>query len=111
MMMFTFALIVVLFCSYIFSPFFLRAFKGKRLDFVSTEIENLRLRKQMIVAAINDLEYDSKMNKMSLEDYQSIKERLVSEGSAVLQALKKAECPDPVYRGRPVRKRAKRAVA
>jgi hypothetical protein len=111
MMMFTFALIVALFCWYVFSPFFARGFKGKRLDFGSSEIENLRLRKQLIVAAINDLEYDSKMNKMSSEDYQSIKERLISEGSAVLQALKKAEGANSTVHSKMKHKRAKKAVA
>jgi hypothetical protein len=111
MMILIFGLITSLFCWYVFSPLFDRSYRGKRLDFASSGIENLRLRKQEILGAINDLEYDMKMQKMSPADYQLMKEKLLREGAEVLEALHKAKTIHSNQKLKLKDRRVKKAVA
>ena len=106
-----FILIVGLFSWYVFSPLFTGAFKNTRWNPEHTETEQLRLRKQEILVALNDLEYDVKMKKMSDADYLQIREGLMREGSAVIEALHKLELPKQTPKLKGKRNRSKTAVA
>lgn len=46
--------------------------------------EELARRKEQVLAALNELEYDFHMRKISPEDYRVLKARLIDEAAAVL---------------------------
>ncbi len=82
-----FYVVVGFFAFYIFSPFFERAFRKRTLVTGMTAQENLRLRKEEIFSALNDLEYDYKMKKMAEPDYEQLKETMTREAIDVMKKL------------------------
>jgi len=90
MMWIVFFIVVGFFAIYVFSPFFERAFRNRRVASASVVQENLGFRKQEILGALEDLEYDYKMKKMTEPDYEQLKEKLTREA---IEVMKKLEQP------------------
>ncbi len=79
------------FAFYIFSPFLERAYRNRRLSVGAVADENLMFRKEQILGALNDLEYDFKMKKMTEPDYEQLKEKLTREAIDVMKKLEQPE--------------------
>ena len=82
-----FYIVAGFFALYVFSPFFERAFRKRTLTNVAPARENLVFRKEEILGALNDLEYDYKMKKMAEPDYEQLKEKLTREAIDVMKKL------------------------
>lgn len=96
MILAAFILLAGFFAAYILLPFFDEGFRKKRLDYAENEKESLTHRKNQILEAIRDLEYDHKMNKITDQDYIQLKERLTKEAVEVLKQLDSADTPDAI---------------
>lgn len=82
-----FIIVAAFFAIYVALPYFERDFKKKRLEFGETEKENLTHRKNEILEALRDLEYDHKMRKVSDQDYSQLKESITKEAVDVMRKL------------------------
>jgi hypothetical protein len=78
-------IIVAFFLFYIASPFFERAFRKREIQEDGFERENLRFRKEEILEALKDLEYDYKMRKIAEPDYLKLKEDLTSQAVEIMK--------------------------
>jgi hypothetical protein len=87
MILFVFYFTVGLFVVYSLFAFFEKAYAKKKLSPVSGERENLEFRKEEILSAINDLEYDFEMKKITEADYLQLKEKLTREAVQVMKKL------------------------
>src|SRR5207244_3606330 len=87
MILFIFYLTVALFVVYLLFAFFEKAYARKKLSPVSGEKENLEFRKEEILAAISDLEYDFEMKKITEADYLQLKEKLSREAVQIMKKL------------------------
>jgi hypothetical protein len=85
-----FFLVVAFFVAYIISAFFEKA-SQKETASASIEKEDLRYRKEEVLSAINDLEYDFKMKKMTEADYLQIKSRLSAQAVEIMKKLDELE--------------------
>ncbi len=83
----SFYLVAGFFTIYVLSPFFERSFRNRKLASSAVAQENLMFRKQEILGALDDLEYDYKMKKMSASDYDQLKEKLTGEAIDVMKKL------------------------
>jgi hypothetical protein len=90
---FVFILIAVLFAVYAILPFFDRNFRNKRLLSGSGEIENLILRKEEVIIALSDLEYDFRMKKIGEPDYLQVKEKLTHEAIDLMKRADELAAP------------------
>jgi hypothetical protein len=88
---FLFIVLVAFFVIYTIAPLFDRNYRGRKLASESGDYENLLVRKEEILGAINDLEYDFHLNKISEPDYLQIKEKLESEAVQVMMKIDQAE--------------------
>ena len=79
------------FVFYIATPFFQKAFTKKGWDASSADRENLVHRKEEILEAIRDLEYDYHMRKITESDYLQLKENLARQAVAVMKKLDTVE--------------------
>jgi hypothetical protein len=91
MILATFILVAAFFTVYILLPFWEVSFRKKRLEYAGTEHENLVLRKNEILEAMNDLEYDFKMQKVNQDDYNHLKENLTKEAVEIMKKLDSIE--------------------
>ena len=91
MILAVFILIAAFFAVYIALPFWEKSYSKKRLEFAETQKENLILRKNEILEAIQDLEYDFKLKKVNQEDYTHLKENLIKEAVEVMKKLDSLE--------------------
>ena len=82
-----FYIVAGFFAFYIFSPFFERAYRKRTLSTSAVARENLVFHKEEILGALNDLEYDYKMKKMTEPDYEQLKEKLTREAIDVMKKL------------------------
>ena len=87
MILFIFYFSVTLFVLYLLFAFFEKEYAKKRLSPVSGERENLQFRKEEILGAISDLEYDFEMKKITEADYLQLKEKLSREAVQVMKKL------------------------
>ena len=88
-----FILIAGLFAVYAILPFFDQNFRNKRLPGGSGERENLILRKEEVLSALNDLEYDFRLKKIGEPDYLQIKGKLSLEA---IELMKEADKRKPL---------------
>ncbi|MCI0413566.1 hypothetical protein L0222_12305 [bacterium] len=91
MILAAFILVAAFFAIYILLPFWEESYRKKRLEYAGTEKENLILRKNEILEAMRDLEYDFKMQKVSLDDYSHLKESLTKQAVEVMKKLDSTE--------------------
>jgi hypothetical protein len=87
MILAAFILVAAFFAVYILLPFWEESFRKKRLEYAGAEKENLTLRKNEILEAMTDLEYDFKMHKVNQEDYDHLKENLTKEAVEIMKKL------------------------
>lgn len=87
MILAAFILVAAFFAFYILLPFWESPFRKKRLDYAGSEKENLILRKDEILEAMSDLEYDFKMQKVNQDDYNHLKENLTKEAVEIMKKL------------------------
>lgn len=100
-----FYLVVGFFALYVLSPFFERSFRNRKLASSAVAQENLMFRKEEILGALDDLEYDYKMKKMTEPDYDQLKEKLTGEAIDVMKKLEqpgKSAAPHEAERDRKV---------
>ncbi|MCI0445098.1 hypothetical protein L0244_11690 [bacterium] len=93
MIWFIFILIAVLFAAYAILPFFDRNFRNKRLPGGTGERENLILRKEEVITALSDLEYDFRMKKIGEPDYLQTKEKLTREAIDLMKRADELAAP------------------
>ena len=87
-----FILIAGLFAVYAILPFFDQNFRNKRLPGGSGERENLILRKEEVIVALNDLEYDFRLKKIGEPDYLQMKEKLTREAIDLMKRADELGC-------------------
>jgi len=80
-------LLVGFFIFYILSAFFEAGFRKKKLDAATADGENLLLKKDAILEALRDLEYDFKLQKVSERYYQQLRENLTRDAVNVIKQL------------------------
>ena len=88
MIWFLFILLAVLFALYAILPFFDKAYRNRKLTSGGEELENILHRKEEVLSALNDLEYDFRLNKIGEPDYLQIKEKLSLEA---IELMKQAD--------------------
>ena len=81
------ALLILIFSYFILSPFWDAAYGKKLWIAEQANTAELKLRKQEILAALNDLEYDLQLKKITPEDYREVKASLMNSGIEVMQAI------------------------
>jgi hypothetical protein len=79
------------FVFYIVLPFFDRSYKNQTIIAAPEKREKLIYRKEEILKAISDLEYDFKLKKMAETDYLQLKEKLSREAIEVMKQLDSVE--------------------
>ncbi|HWR21039.1 MAG TPA: hypothetical protein VN444_04165 [Verrucomicrobiae bacterium] len=67
-------------------PFF-RSSEGSPLGSEQTELEDLLAEKQMVYAAIKELEFDHQAGKLSLEDYEQARHSYELRAIALLKQI------------------------
>jgi hypothetical protein len=85
---FLFILIAVFFALYAILPFFAKEFRNKRIATGGEELENILHRKEEVLSALNDLEYDFRLHKIGEPDYLQLKEKLTLEA---IELMKQAD--------------------
>lgn len=90
MIFYAFLFLVALFAVFCIIPFFDRKFRSLPQEF-SDELE---LKKTEILTAINDLEYDFRMKKISEQDYVTMKEDLTLEAIEIIKKIEKSGSSD-----------------
>lgn len=93
MIWFIFGLVVTLFALYAILPFFDKNFRNKHLAGGTGERENLVLRKEEVLTALNDLEYDFRMKKIGEPDYLQMKETLTREAIDLMKRADELTAP------------------
>ena len=88
MIWFIFILVAALFAVYAILPFFDKNFRNKHLPGGTGQREDLILRKEEVLTALNDLEYDFRMKKIGEPDYLQTKETLTREA---IDLMKRAD--------------------
>jgi hypothetical protein len=96
MILAAFILLAGFFAAYILMPFFDQGFKNRSSNPGESEKERLMNRKEQILEAIRDLEYDHKMNKVTDEDYTQLKERLTQQAVEIMKRLDSPENLDAI---------------
>jgi len=91
MILAAFILLAGFFAAYILMPFFDKNLKSRKLNTGETEKENLAHRKEQVLEAIRDLEYDHKMHKITDQDYDQLKERLTKQAVEIMKRLDSLE--------------------
>jgi len=79
-------LLVVLALLPVLIPFF-RSSEGSPLGSEQTELEDLLAEKQMVYAAIKELEFDHQAGKLSLEDYEQARHSYELRAIALLKQI------------------------
>jgi hypothetical protein len=87
MILAAFILVAGFFAAYILLPFFEKSYKNKSLSYGETDKENLTYRKEQVLDAIQDLEYDHKMHKITDQDYNQLKEKLTQQAVEIMKRL------------------------
>lgn len=87
MILFIFYFTVAFFLVWAIWAFFDKQYARKVVAPPRGEVENLKFRKEELLAAISDLEYDFEMKKITEADYLQLKENLTREAVEVLKQL------------------------
>jgi hypothetical protein len=90
-MILAFVIVVGLLLVYVVSGLYSKEHRNVILEAPGTD--DLRLRKQEILAGLSDLEYDFQMKKMKEEDYRQEKEKLLADGAGILKKLEEIQPP------------------
>jgi hypothetical protein len=90
---FIFGLVVSFFAVYALLPFFDTNFRNKHLPGGTGERENLILRKEEVLTALNDLEYDFRLKKIGEPDYLQMKEALTREAIDLMKRADELAAP------------------
>jgi hypothetical protein len=85
------SLLITVFTVFTISPLFSATYRNKKWIVEAADLANLQLHKQEILSALNDLEYDLQMKKISPADYREAKEKLMKEGVGLMEALDRAK--------------------
>ncbi|HSE39840.1 MAG TPA: hypothetical protein VLH08_03680 [Acidobacteriota bacterium] len=88
MIWFLFILIAAFFALYTILPFFEKAYRNRHLPVDTGELENILNRKEEVISALNDLEYDFRLKKIGEPDYLQLKEKLSLEA---IELMKRAD--------------------
>ncbi len=104
---FIFILLAGLFGVYAMLPFFDKNFRNKRLPGGTGERENLILRKEEVITALNDLEYDFRLKKIGEPDYLQTKEKLTREAIDLMKRADQLTAPTKNQAQTPDASRAK----
>lgn len=107
MIWYIFGLVVTLFALYAILPFFDKNFRNKHLAGGTGERENLVLRKEEALTALNDLEYDFRMKKIGEPDYLQMKETLTREAIDLMKRADELAAPAKSQAQTPDASRAK----
>ena len=107
-MIIVFLLIAIFLAVYALFPFFETEYKNRKLPRGSTDRENFMYRKEEILTALNDLEYDFKMKKMAEDDYAQLKEKFTREAIEVIKKLDQSERKTDIHAGRAGARESKR---
>lgn len=100
-----FYLFVGAFTLYIILPFFDKSFRNRRVDEEFPEKEELAFRKDEILGALNDLEYDFQMKKISEPDYLQLREKLTQNYINIKKKLDQVSKPSVEHHAAGVGKR------
>lgn len=74
--------------TFVFVPLFRKdAAEAERLAAASSELRDLRSRKQMLLASLRDLEDDRSTGKIDEQDYEQLKDRLTAQAVKVMKRL------------------------
>jgi hypothetical protein len=79
---------------YTITPFLDKSLRKIELPQGYNEKQNLLYQKEEVLGAIQDLEYDYTMKKMTEADYLQQKEKLIQEAVELLKKLDKIEEPE-----------------
>jgi hypothetical protein len=90
---FIFSLIAAFFAVYAILPLFDKKYRNKHLPGGTGERENLILRKEEVLTALNDLEYDFRMKKIGEPDYLQMKETLTREAIDLMKRADELTAP------------------
>jgi hypothetical protein len=90
---FIFGLVAAFFAVYAILPLFDKNYRNKRLPGGTGERENLLLRKEEALTALNDLEYDFRMKKIGEPDYLQMKETLAREAIDLMKRADELAAP------------------
>jgi hypothetical protein len=90
---FIFSLIAAFFAVYAILPLFDKQYRNKHLPGGTGERENLILRKEEVLTALNDLEYDFRMKKIGEPDYLQMKETLTREAIDLMKRADELTAP------------------
>ncbi len=63
----------------------------EKIDKSGEEYKHLLVRKEEVLLSIKDLEFDLKTDKISEEDYKSLRNRLEIEAASILERLEELE--------------------
>lgn len=88
-----FILLAALFAVYAILPLLDPNLRNKRLPGGSGERENLIMRKEEVITALNDLEYDFRMKKIGEPDYLQMKENLTREAIDLMKRADELAAP------------------
>ena len=91
MILAVFILIAGFFAVYTLLPFWEKGFSRQKLDFTGMEKDSLVGRKNAVLEAMRDLEYDYKMQKVTEEDYLHLKENLTNEAVEIMKKLERLD--------------------
>jgi hypothetical protein len=90
---FIFGLIATFFAVYAILPLFDQDYRNKRLPGETGERENTILRKEEVLTALNDLEYDFRLKKIGEPDYLQMKETLTREAIDLMKRADELTAP------------------
>jgi hypothetical protein len=90
---FIFGLVAAFFAVYAILPLFDKNYRNKRLPGGTGERENLLLRKEEVLTALNDLEYDFRLKKIGEPDYLQMKETLTLEAIDLMKRADELAAP------------------
>jgi hypothetical protein len=90
---FIFGLVASFFAVYAILPFFDTNYRNKRLPGGTGQRENLILRKEEVLTALNDLEYDFRLKKIGEPDYLQMKETLTREAIDLMKRADELAAP------------------
>jgi hypothetical protein len=85
---FLFILIAAFFALYAILPFFDTAYRNRKIAAGGEELQNILHRKEEVLSALNDLEYDFRLKKIGEPDYLQLKEKLTLEA---IELMKRAD--------------------
>jgi hypothetical protein len=85
---FFFILVAAFFALYTILPFFEKGYRNRQLPADTGELDDILHRKEEVLSALSDLEYDFRLKKIGEPDYLQLKEKLSLEA---IELMKQAD--------------------